>query len=194
MKTPVNLFLVGLMGAGKTTIGRQLAKGLKLSFVDSDHEIEERTGANIPWIFDIEGEKGFRKRERTVIDELTQSEGIVLATGGGAVLDKRNRANLAERGVVIYLHTSIEQLLKRTAKDRNRPLLQTDDPRARLEMLLAERDPLYREIADLVVETDNRNVQATVRVIQNGIKKITGQKTTTANTTKKKAQKRNSKQ
>jgi len=176
MKTPVKLFLVGLMGAGKTTIGRQLAKSQKLTFIDSDHEIESRTGANIPWIFDIEGEKGFRKRERNVIDELTQRQGIVLATGGGAVLDKRNRAHLSDRGVVIYLHTSIEQLLKRTAKDRNRPLLQTEDPRARLEALLAERDPLYREIADLIVETDNRNIQTTVRAILSGIKKLTGQK------------------
>ncbi len=170
MDQPVNLFLVGLMGAGKTTIGRQLARRLKLSFVDSDHEIETRTGANIPWIFDIEGEKGFRKRERDIIDELTRRNGIVLATGGGAVLGKRNRANLSQRGIVIYLHTSLDQLLKRTAKDRNRPLLQTEDPRARLETLLTERDPLYREIADIIVETDNRNVMDTVRVIMKGIK------------------------
>jgi shikimate kinase len=174
MKQPVNLFLVGLMGAGKTTIGRQLARRLKLTFIDSDHEIETRTGANIPWIFDIEGEKGFRKRERDVIDELTQQDGVVLATGGGAVLDKRNRNHLSERGIVVYLHTSIEQLVKRTAKDRNRPLLQTGDPRARLEELLTERDPIYREIADLVVETDNRNVLATVKAILSGISKFTG--------------------
>jgi shikimate kinase len=190
MKTPVNLFLVGLMGAGKTTIGRQLAKSLKLSFLDSDHEIESRTGANIPWIFDIEGEKGFRKRERAVIDELTRREGIVLATGGGAVLDRRNRVNLSDRGIVIYLYTSIEQLLKRTAKDKNRPLLQTGDPRARLEALLAERDPLYREIADLVVETDNRNIQTTVRAILGGIKKFTDHKVSVP---KKKQQKRGTK-
>jgi len=171
MKEPVNLFLVGLMGAGKTTIGRQLARRLKLTFIDSDVEIETRTGANIPWIFDIEGEKGFRKRERDVIDDLTQRQGIVLATGGGAVLDKRNRTHLLERGVVIYLYTSIEQLVKRTAKDRNRPLLQTGDPRTQLEELLTERDPIYREIADLVVETDNRNVLATVKAIISGISK-----------------------
>jgi shikimate kinase len=187
MKAPVNIFLIGLMGTGKTTIGRQLAKSLKLSFADSDHEIESRTGANIPWIFDIEGEKGFRKRERAIIDELTQQQGIVLATGGGAVLDKRNRANLAERGMVIYLYTSIEHLLKRTAKDRNRPLLQTENPRARLEALFDERDPLYREIADLIVETDNRNIQSTVRAILNGIKKLTGNK---AGAAKKKAAQR----
>lgn len=178
------------MGTGKTTIGRQLAKSLKLSFVDSDHEIESRTGANIPWIFDIEGEKGFRKREREVIDELTQRQGIVLATGGGAVLDKRNRTYLAERGVVIYLNTSIEQLLKRTAKDRSRPLLQTENPRARLTALLEERDPLYREIADVVIETDNRNVQATIRAILAGIKKLTGKQTSVS---KKKPQKRETK-
>ena len=164
MKQPVNLFLVGLMGAGKTTIGRQLARRLKLTFIDSDHEIES----------DIEGETGFRKRERDVIDELTQQHGVVLATGGGAVLDKRNRNHLSERGIVVYLHTSIEQLVKRTAKDRNRPLLQTGDPRARLEELLTERDPIYREIADLVVETDNRNVLATVKAILSGISKFTG--------------------
>ena len=191
MKPPVNLFLVGLMGAGKTTIGRQLAKRLKLPFIDSDHEIESRTGANIPWIFDIEGEKGFRKRERDVIDELTQREGIVLATGGGAVLDKRNRAHLSERGVVIYLYTSIEQLVKRTAKDRNRPLLQTGNPRNRLEELLTERDPLYREIADIVIETDNRNVLATVKAILGSISKNAGGKD---NVSRKKPQQRTHKQ
>jgi shikimate kinase len=181
MDQPVNLFLVGLMGAGKTTIGRQLARRLKLLFVDSDHEIETRTGANIPWIFDIEGEKGFRKRERDIIDELTQGHGIVLATGGGAVLDKRNRAKLAQRGIVIYLHTSLDQLLKRTAKDRNRPLLQTEDPHARLKTLLTERDPLYREIADMIVETDNRNVMDTVRAILKEIKQHTRNTTGKAN-------------
>ena len=191
MKPPVNLFLVGLMGAGKTTIGRQLARRLKLPFIDSDHEIESRTGANIPWIFDIEGEKGFRKRERDVIDELTQREGIVLATGGGAVLDKRNRAHLSERGVVIYLYTSIEQLVKRTAKDRNRPLLQTGNPRTRLEELLTERDPLYRKIADIVIETDNRNVLATVKAILGSISKNAGGKD---NVSRKKPQQRTHKQ
>ena len=126
-----NIILVGLMGSGKSTIGRHLAKSLELEFVDSDHEIERRTGANIPLIFDVEGEAGFRQREKKVIDELTQRRGVVLATGGGAVLDPENRARLRERGKVIYLYATAEQLLSRTAKDRNRPLLQTADPRAR---------------------------------------------------------------
>ena len=162
---PDNIFLIGPMGAGKTTIGRQLAKSLGLDFVDSDHEIESRTGASIPLIFEVEGEAGFRRREREVIDELTQRSHIVLATGGGAVLDPANRAHLAARGRVVYLRASLEHLLKRTAKDRNRPLLQTDDPRARLQQILERRDPLYCEIADLVVETDRCSVRATLHAI-----------------------------
>ena len=160
-----NLFLVGLMGAGKSTIGRHLAKSLGMEFVDSDHEIERRTGASIPLIFDVEGEAGFRQREKKVIDELTQRDGIVLATGGGAVLDPENRACLRERGKVIYLYATIEQLLARTAKDRNRPLLQTADPRARLQELLLARDILYREVADLVVDTGGRTARSTEREI-----------------------------
>ncbi|MEJ2567017.1 MAG: shikimate kinase [Gammaproteobacteria bacterium] len=124
-----NIFLVGLMGAGKSTIGRHLAKSLGMEFVDSDHELERRTGASIPLIFDVEGEAGFRQREKKLIDELTQRNRIVLATGGGVVLDPDNRAWLRERGRVIYLYATVEQLLTRTAKDRNRPLLQTADPR-----------------------------------------------------------------
>lgn len=165
-----NIFLIGPMGAGKTTIGRQLAKSLGLDFVDSDHEIESRTGASIPLIFEVEGEAGFRRREREMIDELTQRSRIVLATGGGAVLDPANRAHLSARGQVVYLRASLEHLLKRTAKDRNRPLLRTDDPRARPEQILArileQRDPLYREIADLVVETDRCSVRATLHAIE----------------------------
>jgi len=160
-----NFFLVGPMGAGKTTIGRHLARSLKLEFVDSDQEIERRTGADIPWIFDIEGEAGFRRRERTVIAELTRRDGIVLATGGGAVLDAHNRADLAAHGTVIYLHVSVNQILKRTSKSQNRPLLQTDDRRGRVTHLLAERDPLYREIADIIVETDSLGVRGTVNSI-----------------------------
>ncbi len=160
-----NIFLVGPMGAGKTTIGRQLAEALGMDFVDSDQAIEERTGATIPWIFDVEGEAGFRKREKAMIDELTRRQNVVLATGGGAVLDPENRRHLQSRGTVIYLHADIDQLLERTRKDRNRPLLQTDDPRARLEALMAERDPLYREVADIILETGQRGVRHAVQAL-----------------------------
>jgi len=160
-----NIFLVGLMGAGKSTIGRHLAKSLGLEFVDSDHEIERRTGASIPLIFDVEGESGFRQREKKVIDELSLRNGIVLATGGGVVLDPDNRARLRERGRVVYLYATVEQLLARTAKDRNRPLLQTADPRARLQELLEVRDALYREVADVVVDTGGRTARSAEREI-----------------------------
>lgn len=170
MKKPDNVYLIGPMGAGKTTIGRQLAKSLQLEFIDSDHEIESRTGADIPWIFDIEGEEGFRRRERDVIGELTGRTGIVLATGGGAVLDARNRADLSRGGVVVYLKTSVTQILERTDKSQNRPLLKTEDPRARVEELMAQRDPLYREIADIIVETDGRSVRTAVREIVNKVR------------------------
>jgi len=167
-----NIFLVGLMGAGKTTIGRQLARNLGCEFFDSDHEIERRTGADIPWIFDIEGEQGFRERERAVIDDLSQRRGIILATGGGVVLDARNRRHLAARGLVVYLRASVKRLLLRTEKDRNRPLLQTADPGQRLQQLYDERDPLYREIADIIVDTDNRNVSNSVKLIIRQFKKL----------------------
>ncbi len=159
---PGNVFLVGPMGAGKTTIGRQLARLLKRTFIDSDREIEQRTGVNIPLIFELEGEAGFRARERSVIDELTQRPDIVLATGGGAILDPENRAHLAARGTVVYLETSVAQQLARTGRDRNRPLLQTEDPKRRLEELLAVRDPLYREIAAITVLTDGRTAKDVV--------------------------------
>lgn len=165
MKMPGSLFLTGPMGAGKSTIGRQLSKQLKMAFHDSDHEIEQRTGVDIPLIFELEGESGFRKRESAVIDELTQLPDIILATGGGAILDPVNRQHLSSRGRVIYLHASVDQQLRRTRKDRNRPLLQTPNPRAKLEELMAVRDPLYREIADLVVETDGKRVRDVVRQI-----------------------------
>ncbi len=165
MKTPGSLFLTGPMGAGKSTIGRQLSKQLDLPFHDSDHEIEARTGVDIRLIFDLEGEAGFRKRESVVIDELTQLAGIVLATGGGAILDPANREHLGNRGKVIYLHASVNQQLKRTRMDRNRPLLQTEDPRARLEELMAIRDPLYREIASIVIDTDGMRVRDVVKKI-----------------------------
>jgi shikimate kinase len=153
------------MGAGKSTIGRQLSKQLGMTFHDSDHEIEHRTGVDIPLIFELEGEAGFRKREAAVIDELTRLPDIILATGGGAILDPLNRRHLRERGRVIYLHASIDQQLKRTARDRNRPLLQTGDPRARLEELMAVRDPLYRETADLIIDTNGMRVRDVVREI-----------------------------
>jgi len=153
------------MGAGKTTIGRLLARRLDMAFIDSDHEIEARTGASIPWIFEIEGEPSFRRREADVIRELTAQRGIVLATGGGAVLNPASRALLAERGTVVYLRASVGSILQRTAHDKNRPLLQIADPRKKLEDLTAQREPLYREIADLVIDTGRPNVQSMVQTI-----------------------------
>lgn len=155
-----NLFLVGMMGAGKTTVGRILARRLRRRFVDSDHEIERRCGVRIPVIFDIEGEAGFRQRESQVIAELTAIEGIVLATGGGAVLAEENRRCLASRGTVVYLHALPETLYARICHDRNRPLLATPDPLGRLRDLYAERDPLYRSVADIVVDTGTQSVRA----------------------------------
>jgi shikimate kinase len=165
MNTPDNLFLIGPMGAGKTTIGRELAKLLKLEFLDSDREIERRTGATIPLIFELEGEAGFRARESIVIDDLSQRQNITLATGGGAILDSGNRTKLAARGRVVYLHASLDQLLRRTAHDHQRPLLQTEDPRRRLQEIIQVRDPLYREIADFIIETDGRTVRSVVHEI-----------------------------
>ena len=153
------------MGAGKSTIGRQLATLMRLSFADSDQEIQHRTGVDIPTIFDFEGEEGFRKRERAMIDELTQLNGHVLATGGGAILDADNRRALSSRGIVVYLQCSPEQQYQRTVRDKNRPLLQTDDPLARLQELMNERDPLYRDTADLVVNTENRSAGAVAKEI-----------------------------
>jgi len=153
------------MGAGKTTIGRLLARRLNMAFMDSDHEIEARTGASIPWIFEIEGEPSFRRREAEMIRELSAQCGIVLATGGGAVLNPESRKLLAERGIVIYLRASVGSILQRTSHDKNRPLLQTADPRRKLEDLTAQREPLYREIADLVIDTGRPNVQSMVQTI-----------------------------
>ncbi|KAF1047698.1 MAG: 3-dehydroquinate synthase [Herbaspirillum frisingense] len=153
------------MGAGKTTIGRALAKKLNKRFIDSDHEIEARTGASIPVIFEIEGEESFRRREAEVIRELAAQPDIVLATGGGAVLRAENRENLKKGGTVIYLRASINQILQRTGRDKNRPLLQTADPRRKLEELSRQREPLYREVADFVVETNRPNVQFLVQTI-----------------------------
>ena len=157
MKSTDNIFLVGPMGAGKTTIGKVLADQLKLEFVDSDREIEASTGADIPWIFDVEGEAGFRQRESKMIMDLTARQGIVLATGGGSVLAPENRKCLRASGFVVYLRASLSQQLERTSRDKNRPLLQTPDPAARIAELMKIRDPLYREVADIVVDTNRRS-------------------------------------
>ena len=160
-----NLFLIGPMGAGKTTIGRRLAKELDLEFFDCDHALEERTGVRISVIFEIEGEAGFRRRESQIIDTLSAKQGIVLATGGGAVLAPGNRQALRERGWVVYLKASVDRLFARTRKDKNRPLLQTENPKQRIEQLLTERDPLYRETADLIIETDHQSPNQTIKTI-----------------------------
>ncbi len=157
-----NIFLVGMMGAGKTSVGRVLARRLGKQFRDSDHMIEERTGVRIPVIFDIEGEAGFRAREHTVLSELTSLNDIVLATGGGAVVNPDNRKLLRERGTVVYLRAAVRELLNRTRHDKNRPLLQTGDPRARLDTLFAQRDPLYREVAHIVIETGSPSLSSLV--------------------------------
>ncbi|MCX7179102.1 MAG: shikimate kinase [Proteobacteria bacterium] len=166
MKSASNIYLVGLMGAGKTTVGRQLAKRLGRRFVDSDDEIEARTGVRVPVIFEIEGEAGFRQREVQVLEALTQEVGLVLATGGGAVLDPRNRSNLAASGTVIYLCAQPHQLWERTRHGRNRPLLQVADPLAKLQELYAQRDPLYREIADIVIESGNGSSHHLVKQLE----------------------------
>lgn len=154
-----NIIFVGPMGAGKTTIGKQLARELGRPFFDSDQVIEERTGANIPLIFELEGENGFRRREKAMLQELLAKKNIVLATGGGAVLDPDNRALFASRGFVIYLSVPLEQLVKRTAKDRNRPLLQDTDPRQKLQELITQREPLYREVADEIIDSKDRVIR-----------------------------------
>ena len=165
MKHPKNIFLVGPMGAGKSAVGRQLARTLHLTFMDSDDEIESRTGVDIPFIFEKEGEAGFRKREAAAIDDLTKIDGVVLATGGGAIADPESRSRLGGRGFVVYLYTTVEQQFARTNRGRERPLLENGDRRAILESLLEQRDPLYREIADLVVDTDGRKVHSVANEI-----------------------------
>jgi len=165
-----NIFLIGPMGAGKTTIGRHLATLLHKRFVDVDHEIERRTGVTIPIIFEIEGEAGFRRRESTLVDELSHDDDIVMATGGGAVLMEENRQALKERGTVVYLHADIDTLVERTRRDRNRPLLQTEDPRGKIEELLRQREPIYREVADVVVDTGLRAPTSVARDIATRLK------------------------
>ena len=154
-----NIFLVGPMGAGKSTIGRHLAQMLHLDFHDSDHEIEQRTGADIAWVFDVEGEEGFRRREAQVIADLSERQGIVLATGGGSVQSKDIRNYLSARGIVVYLETTIDKQVARTQRDKRRPLLQVDDPREVLESLAETRNPLYEEIADVIVKTDEQSAK-----------------------------------
>ena len=177
MRTQKNVFLVGPMGVGKTTIGKVLAEYLLLEFFDSDREIETSTGADIPWIFDVEGESGFRLREVKMIDQLTLKSDIVLATGGGAVLAKENRENLINRGTVVYLRASIDQQVERTNRDKNRPLLQTDDPEQRIRELMELRDPLYQEVADIVIDTNKRNPRSISHEIGRQIQQLRNQPT-----------------
>lgn len=165
MKHSANIFLIGPMGAGKSTVGRLLSKTLEVPFYDSDKEIEQQTGASIPLIFEYEGEEGFRRRESEVLNALTQMSPIVLATGGGAVLLPENQGFLRQRGFVVYLQCVVEKQLERTHKDVNRPLLKTSDPRAKLEELIAIREPIYRSLADYVVDTGQCSSRAAVRQI-----------------------------
>jgi len=165
-----NLFLVGPMAVGKTTIGKMLARELHLQFIDSDQEIEDKAGAEISWIFDVEGEPGFRDRESSVIDELTQRSGILLATGGGSILRKENRRKLQSRGIVVFLDTSLETQIKRTEKDKKRPLLQNSDPRKVLSDLKEQRDPLYQEVADIKMFVGNNSTRKTVTGILQQLK------------------------
>lgn len=164
-----SIFLIGPMGAGKSVVGRRLAGELGRRFIDSDEVIKERTGVDIPYIFEREGEAGFRARERDVIDELSRLAGVVLATGGGAVQDPGSRAALAARGKVVYLHASVDQQLRRIRSGKERPMLRGGDPRSILHGLMEHRDPQYREIADLVVDTDGRRVATVVREIRRGL-------------------------
>ncbi len=170
-----NIFLIGPMGAGKSTIGRQLAQQLNMEFVDSDQEIEQRAGADISWIFDVEGESGFRKREERIINELTQRQGIVLSTGGGAILSKDTRNYLSARGIVIYLQTTVDKQYERTQRDKKRPLLQdVEDPRQVLEDLAKIRNPLYEEIADIVLPTDEQSAKVMANQIIDLIDNLNG--------------------
>ncbi|MCO6524695.1 MAG: shikimate kinase AroK [Candidatus Schmidhempelia sp.] len=168
-----NIFLIGPMGAGKSTIGKQIAQQLAMEFFDSDQEIEKRTGADIAWIFDLEGEDGFRIREEKVINELTEKQGVVLATGGGSVLSKDTRNKLSARGIVVYLETTIEKQMARTQKDKRRPLLQGGNaPRERYEEMAKERNPLYEEIADIIIKTDEQSAKSMANYIIEQIEQI----------------------
>lgn len=167
MKSTENIYLIGLMGAGKTTIGRQLAKALQQPFYDSDKAIEEQTGVDIPTIFEYEGEEGFRIREQKMIQELTQIDGIVLATGGGVILKENNCQLLKQNGFVVYLQCSVDKILQRTKRDTQRPLLKTSDPRKRVEALFEEREALYLSCADFKIETSAMQSKAVVQKILN---------------------------
>ncbi|MFV1982646.1 MAG: shikimate kinase AroK [Thiohalomonadales bacterium] len=171
MQKSQSIFLVGPMGAGKTTVGKQLAKCLNMEFADSDSEIEKRTGVDIPLIFELEGESGFRKRETAMIESLTNKDAIVLATGGGAVLSEQNRGFLVSRGTVIYLNTSVEQIMERTHRDTKRPLLQTENPKEKLEQLASERNPLYESIADFTISTESQKIRDVIKEICNQLDK-----------------------
>lgn len=170
VKTTNNIFLIGPMGAGKTTMGRQIAKRLHMDFADSDHAIEAHTGVDIPLIFEKEGEAGFRKRETAIIDELTQQKNLVLATGGGAILAEENRRHLKQRGIVIYLQSDIRYLIERTRHDKNRPLLQTANPAARLRELMTLREPLYLQTADIIINTGQQSIRSVINTILDKIK------------------------
>lgn len=165
------LILIGMMGAGKTTVGKELARRRKLRFADCDQEIVARTGVSIPTIFEIEGEAGFRRRETQMMDELTGCADIVVATGGGVVTTPANRELMRERGIVIYLNVPPQILYERTRHDRNRPLLQVDNPRQRIEELHRQRDPLYREVAHIIVDGGRSNPGAMVRLIEDAVQK-----------------------
>jgi len=166
-----NIYLVGMPGAGKTTVGRHLARRMQRSFVDADHEIEARTGVRIPLIFDIEGELGFRDRESRVIAELANESNLVVATGGGAVLRSENRAALKQGGTVVYLHVAPRLLFERTRLDPNRPLLQVADPMKKIEELFAERDPLYREVADIVINSMGGSINYLIKHVERELQK-----------------------
>jgi len=170
-----NIFLIGPMGSGKTAVGRYLARLLRFSFYDSDVDVEKRTGVDIPYIFEKEGEAGFRLRESESVDRLTRMTAIVLATGGGAVISPENRRWLSERGTVVYLLTSIEQQLQRTRHGRHRPLLNDTDPEIRLRQLMEQRAALYEEIADITVSTDNRRAQVVAQEIQRELRRVDGE-------------------
>ncbi len=171
-----NIFLIGPMGSGKSAVGRHLARLMRYAFYDSDADIETRTGVDIPFIFEKEGEPGFRLREKEAIERLSQLDAVVLATGGGAVIDPDNRRVLAERGVVVYLSTSIDQQIERTRHGRNRPLLNVDDPEAKLLELMQRRAALYAEIADVTVSTDARRVQLVAEQIHDQIRGLVSRK------------------